>query len=468
MLKNIYRDKKVLIFGLGLNDGGLGMAEFFVKQGAKVTITDGKTEEQLKTTLAKLAKYQNKITYHLGGQTKSDFADADIIIQNPGVRPDNEYIKYARELGKTIEMEMSLFCKLAPCKIIGITGTRGKSTTTTLVYRFLKKKYGSKIVLAGNIGKSAIRELPKLTRKHLVVLELSSFQLHTMGLSKISPNVSLVTNIYPDHLNWHIDMQDYITSKTNIINYQTSTDWTVLNIDNADVASMTNNVKGRLVTYSLINSKADYYLDKQLNVFEKGKYLISIKKALLQGTHNQYNILASVALVRIFKVNKKDLLSVLATFKGVDGRQQYLTTVNGVKFYNDTTATSVEAMLAMLDRFGGEYKKRLVMISGGVDKGLDYSRIKSGVEGSVKAMVLLDGNASDKILTTLDAKKVLIKGKFAIFKDAIHEAYAISGRGDMVILCPGAASFNMFKNEFDRGRQFNEEVLGLNKDAKRK
>lgn len=467
MLKNLYKGKKVLIFGLGLNDGGLGMTEFFVKQGAIVTVTDGKTEEQLRPTLEKLAKYKRKITYHLGGQIKSDFSSSDIIIQNPGVRPDNEYIKYARELKKTIEMEMSLFCKLAPCKIVGITGTRGKSTTTTLVYRFLKKKYGDKVVLAGNIGKSAIRELPKLTKDHLVVLELSSFQLYTMGLAKVSPDVSLITNIYPDHLNWHLNMQDYINAKSNIVKFQQGRSFAVINADNSYVSDMTAVIRGQTVRYSLVDPSTDYFLDKDLNIYEHGKFLLNIQTATLKGSHNYYNILAAIALSRIFKVSVTDLLSVLKAFKGVKGRQQFLTTINGVRFYNDTTATSVEAVLAMLERFGDEYPKKIIMISGGVDKGLDYSIIKKKVEKYVKGVVLLDGTASDKIIATLDPAKLAIKGKFLVLKEAVASALKSAVRGDMVILCPGAASFNMFKNEFDRGKQFDEVVAELKEHEKR-
>ncbi|MFZ6022421.1 MAG: UDP-N-acetylmuramoyl-L-alanine--D-glutamate ligase, partial [Patescibacteria group bacterium] len=165
-----YEGKKVLVFGLGLNDGGLGMVDFFIDQGAEVTITDGKTEEQLASTLEKLKEKGGKLTFHLGGHVESDFTDNDIIIRNPAIKPDNPYLKLAKDAGKTIEMEMSLFFKLAPCKIVGISGTKGKSTTTTLAYLMLKKKFGDSVILAGNIGKSAIRELPKLTKDNLVVL----------------------------------------------------------------------------------------------------------------------------------------------------------------------------------------------------------------------------------------------------------------------------------------------------------
>jgi UDP-N-acetylmuramoylalanine--D-glutamate ligase len=215
-----FKDKRVLIYGLGLSDGGLGMTEFFVKEGAKVTVTDGYEEEKLKPVLDKLKKYGRKITYHLGGHIKEDFLENEIIVRNPAVRPDSEYLKIAREAGKEIVMEMSLFHQLAPCPIIGVTGTRGKSTTTSLIYEFLRAKYGKRVFFGGNIRKSAIRDLDRLKKKDIYVLEISSFQLDGMRENKISSNVAVVTNMYVDHQNWHPSMDDYIDAKKSIFKYQ--------------------------------------------------------------------------------------------------------------------------------------------------------------------------------------------------------------------------------------------------------
>ncbi len=172
------------------------------------------------------------MTLHLGEHIEEDFINNDIIIRNPAIKPDNQYLQIARDAGKRIEMEMSLFHRLAPCKIVGVTGTKGKSTTTTLVYEFLKKKFGNRVLLAGNIGKSAIRELPRLTKDDIAVLELSSFQLDAMGENKVSPDVALVTNMFADHLNWHADMNEYIEAKKNICKYQGEDGILVVNLDN--------------------------------------------------------------------------------------------------------------------------------------------------------------------------------------------------------------------------------------------
>lgn len=457
-----FKDKKVLIWGLGLNDGGLGMVEFFLNQGAIVTVTDGKTQEQLAPTLSKMSEYIDKIILHLGGHIESDFLDNDIIIRNPAIKPDNPYLKIAQNAGKQIEMEMSLFHRLCPCPIIGITGTRGKSTTTTLTYLFLKQKYGDRVLLAGNIGKSAIRELPGLTEDNIVVLELSSFQLDAMGRSKVSPNVALVTNIFEDHLNWHRDMNDYIWAKKNIYVHQKRDDIVSINIDNHVTSEFVSDASSNLITFSLLNSNAIYYLDTEHRVYEKGKELMQIPENIpLQGVHNLYNILGAISLARQYDVSQGDIMKVLNEFAGVEGRQQTIREISGIKFINDTTATSMEAMLVALDRFGPQYPKKIVMISGGVEKGFEYARAAQPFKKYVKALVLLEGTASEKMYEAFSRSKVDIYKYYSDFKLAIQKAYDVANDGDIVILCPAAASFNMFANEFDRGRQFNEIVAGL-------
>jgi UDP-N-acetylmuramoylalanine--D-glutamate ligase len=456
-----FKNKKVLIFGLGLNDGGFGMAEFFLKQGAVVTVTDGKTEEPLRKTVDKLKKYGDKVIYHLGGHIKEDFENNDIIVRNPAIKRDNEWLEIARNAGKEIYMEMALFHKLCPCPIIGVTGTRGKSTTSSLIYEFLKEKVGEKVFLGGNIGKSAIRELSNLKKDNLVVLEMSSFQLDGMGESKLSSNTAVVTNMYKDHLNWHTDMQDYIETKKNIFRYQNEDGLLIVNIDNNITKEFIKESSGKDITFSLIDPSADYYL-KDMVVYEHGKELLKIESLILDGEHNLYNILGAISTVRQYGVKSENIQNVLKRFTGVPGRQELVREVQGVKFYNDTTATSVEAVLAMFNRFGKENKGNIIMISGGVDKGLEYEKVISSINEFCKAVVLFEGTASEKISEMLGAEKQLnvFKG-FDDMVSAVMKAAEISKKRDMVILCPGAASFNMFANEFDRGDQFVEAVNNL-------
>lgn len=457
--KDKYSGKKVLIFGLGLNDGGVGMAEFFVRQGAEVTVTDGKTAEELETSLKKLSKYKG-IKYRLGEHVKKDFLENDIIIRNPAIKPGNKWLEIAKKAGKQIEMEMSLFHKLAPCPIVGITGTKGKSTTTTLIYLFLKQKYGKKVLLAGNIGKSAIRELPNLKEDNIVVLELSSYQLDAMGRSSVSPDVAVITNIFQDHINWHGSMEEYIDAKMNIFRYQRSKDVAIVNIDDDRITKFVDDddINANLITYSLKDSQADFFMDDVGMLFERDEVLTVVDRIPLQGRHNRYNISAAVAAARSLEIKRDDIENVLWDFKGVEFRQQFIREIKGIRFINDTTATTTEAVVAALNYFGKKYSGNIIMISGGVDKDLDYGVITDLMEKHLKALVLLNGSASEKINDALGKTDLDTYAFFNDFKKAVHQAYDIAESGDLVILCPGAASFNMFANEFDRGRQFNEIV----------
>ena len=448
-----FENKKVLVFGLGFNDGGLGMVEYFLKHGALVTITDGKTEEQLSEPLKKLDKYKDKLILHLGGQIKDDFLQNDIVIRNPAIKPNNEYIKIAKDAGKQVEMEMSFFHKNTSCPIIGITGTRGKSTTTTLIYEFLKRKYEEKIFLGGNIGKSAVRELDNLTLENIAVLELSSFHLDEMGNGKVSPHVAVMTNIYTDHQDWHGSMDEYINAKKNIYRYQESDDYLVLNIDNDITKEFVNDSKSKVITYSLLDPSSTYYMNDEMEIFENNKKIFKIDELILQGKHNRYNILCAVATAKIYDIGNEMILEVLKEFKGVHGRQELVRELNGIKFYNDTTATSVEAINAMFETFGEKNRGKIVMIAGGVDKGLDYTKVVEDMKKYLKGLVLLDGTASEKIYEYMKEFLELYK-YYDDFNKAIQKAYDIAESGDMVILCPGASSFNMFLNEFDRGDKY--------------
>jgi UDP-N-acetylmuramoylalanine--D-glutamate ligase len=455
----MYKDVKVLIFGLGLNDGGLGMAQFFLEQGAILTITDGKTQEELQEPLSKLSQYSN-IMYHLGGHIESDFTDNDIIVRNPAIKPDNPYLEIARKAGKEIVMEMALFCKLTPTPVIGITGTKGKSTTTTLIYEIFKSVYGEKVLLGGNIGKSAIRELSNLSENMLSVLEISSAQLDGMGESKISPHVSVVTNIYEDHINWHGSMKEYIQAKKSIFLNQKENDYLVVNYDNHLTYEFIDEAKSNVLTFSLDEDDCNYYMDEDLNVYENEKLLLRLENLKLEGKHNLYNILGAIATARIYNISVENIKKVVENFTGVPNRQEYVREVDGVRYYNDTTATSVESMLAMFERFGEKNKGKIVMIAGGVDKGMDYRTVSVYMKKYLKALVLLEGTASEKMFEFV-GDSIPVYHYFNNMRAAIDQARELAESGDMIILSPGGSSFNMFVNEFDRGNQFVEYVNSL-------
>jgi UDP-N-acetylmuramoylalanine--D-glutamate ligase len=435
------------------------MTEFFLKQGAHVTVTDMRSKEELAQPLEKLSKYDN-ITFHLGKHLEKDFTENDIVVRNPAIKSDNQYLQLAKNSGKEIVMEMALFHKLAPCPIVGVTGTRGKSTTTTLIYEIVKEVYKNKAFLGGNIGKSAIRQIDKLNKDSIAVLELSSFQLDSMGESKVSPHIAVITNIYQDHIDWHGSLEEYINAKRQIFLHQTKEDFLVLNMDDKVSKSFIDQAKGTVKTYSLENREANYYMNKKLEVFENGKLLFKLTDPILKGKHNHYNMLAAIATSRIYNISPKIIKSVLENFKGLECRQEFVREIDGVKYYNDTCATSVEAVNAMFERFGEEYRNRIVMIAGGVDKGLDYNLILNNMRKYLKALVLFEGSASEEINKIAGAYIDTYK-YFSDMKSAVDKAKEISTSGDMVILCPGASSFNMFLNEFDRGQKFVDYINSL-------
>ena len=321
-----FKNTKVLVFGLGVNQGGLGATKFFGKLGAKIRVTDLKTAEQLKTSLDELKDFPD-IEYILGGHREEDFDWADLIIKNPAIKPGNKYLEYAKSKNKQIEMDMGIFLQyVLPSQIIGITGTKGKSTTSTLIYEVLKTSHSRSVILAGNIGKSVLDTIEYVNPKTLVVLELSSFQLEAFEQHQVSPKYAVITNIYPDHLNYYQNMEEYILAKKIIAKYQTTENFLFLR-------------KGDKVTNSpdfLKNLKG------QINYFSA------------VGEHNLENMSAALAISNKFGVLQGQALQTMKKFKGVEFRQQLIKEVGRIKIINDTAATNPDAGIQALKTFPNE------------------------------------------------------------------------------------------------------------------
>jgi len=380
--------------GLGLHGGGVGAANFFVKQGCDVLVTDLRRKKELKESLSKL----KKVKFVLGKHRKEDFTNADLIIRNPGVPRESKYLKIAEEHNIPVKTDIDIFFDLYKGKIIGITGTKGKSTVATLIYQLLKKKYKN-VYLAGNIGKSVFDIIDK---KGIAVLELSSFELEYL---KKSPHIALITNLFPDHLNRYKSFKHYVEAKKSIFKYQSKNDILILNKD------IKFKGKGRT-----------YYFDGS-------------------------NISAAETIAKIMKV--KNMGKIIKSFKGIPHRQEFICEKKGVKYYNDTAATNPEAVIMALKRF-----KNVVLIAGGEDKNLKYGRLAKEIK-KLPFVILFPGTASDKLKKHLKGFKIY---NVKTMKQAVKKANSLAKPGDTVLLSPGAASFNMFKNEFDRGDQFIKAV----------
>lgn len=432
-----FKDKKILIMGLGLNGGGVGAAKFFCGQKAEVLVTDLKTEAQLEESLNQLKGL--KIKYTLGRHEEKDFLWADLIIKNPDVPSSSPYLEIAKNNKKEIETDVSLFFKYSGAFIIGVTGTKGKSTTASLIYHILKSHHRNTF-LAGNIGISPLELIGEIKKGDYVVLELSSFELDDLHYS---PQIAVVTNIMPDHLNRYVNMSEYIESKKTIFMHQTKNDYLVLNKDDSIVRQMAGEAKSKAIFFSV-----------------EEKPLVNLENFRLHGEHNLQNLLAALKVAEILEIPGKAIEESLKNFKGVPNRQEFIRETGGVKYFNDTTATMPEAAIAAINTFLKEYPdSRLILICGGMDKGLKYAELARLIKERVDEVIMLPGTASDKIREYLGNYTRILEAP--TMQQAVKKSKQVAKKGDVVILTPGATSFNLFKNEFDRGRQFVAAVKNL-------
>ncbi len=444
------------MLGLGLLGRGLNDAKFLAECGADLIITDLKKSEDLKPTLQKLSKNKN-IKYVLGEHRLEDFKDRDFVLKAAGVHLDSPYIKEAQKNKISVEMDESLFTKLCPeVRVVGVTGTRGKTTTTFLIYEILKKlekKLSCNVYLGGNIkGLATLPLIKRVKPNDIVVMELSSWQLQGFGDSKISPHISVFTNFLSDHLNYYIKVsknegeavQKYFDDKAKIFTNQKSDDFLVLN------NSIKKEIKKRYKCK--IKSKIILTDDNQIKNW----------KFKIKGEHNIQNILQAIEVAKILGIDLKTIKKIVENFNGVEGRQEFIKDYKGIKIYNDTTATTPDATVVALKSLGQgltltgkKNQKNIVLIMGGADKKLDMSSLVKEVPKWCKKVILLAGTGTEKLGGKIDG--VLVKD----LKEGLLEALKASKRGDILVLSPAFASFGMFKNEFDRGEQFNKLIKKL-------
>lgn len=416
--------------GLGLLGRGVGDVKFLAECGAKLIVTDLKIQRELKSSLARLKKIPG-ITYHLGGHRLEDFRKRDFIIKAAGVAFDSPFIAEAKRNHIPIKMSTALFAKLSKATIVGVTGTRGKSTVTHLIYHLLKQ-VGYRAHLGGNVkGISTLALLKKVRSGDIAVLELDSWQLQGFGEEKVSPHIALFTNFLPDHLNYYKgDMNHYFADKANIFRFQNKNDFVIAGKSIAPRIK----TKGKKIT---------------------PKELPSSWKLSLLGKHNAENAALAVAAVKLLGINDKTIRENLASFKGVPGRLELVRTVRGIKIYNDTTATTPDATRIGLQVLG--YKKRVILIVGGTDKKLDTRSLIKIIPKYAKKIVLLPGTGTDKLPTKFKTSCIQTNS----LKEAVSQAFSNARRGDTILFSPAFTSFGLFKNEFDRGAQFNKLVQKL-------
>ncbi len=437
--------------GLGLLGRGIGVVKFLMEKGAKLTVTDLKNERQLKSSVLEIKNFYQKIkaqkievypvNFILGKHRLEDFRNADIVFKAAGVPLDSVYIAEAKKTGVPIFMDDALFASETDAEIIGITGTRGKTTTSNLIYE-IAKITGKKTYLAGNIrGAATLPLLEKVKKNDLAVLELSSWQLQGWRDLEISPHISVVANIYPDHQNYYKNsMAKYVRDKEAIFTNQTKNDFLVLNKNCAWCQKFAKRAKGKVIWFSAADIPREW-------------------KLKILGEHNLENIAAAMAVGKILGVPVGKIKKVVENFRGVPGRLEFVREVRGVKYYNDTTSTMPEATIAALRALRG---KNIILIAGGADKNLNFKNLAPVIKKYTKAAVLLSGTATSKLQQQLRVVNYKLPVNLVkSMSEAVKTARKFATRGDVILLSPSAASFGMFKNEFDRGDKFLKEVKNI-------
>jgi len=460
-------NKNVLILGLGSYPQGSGSSalRYLHACGAKLIVSDIKSSKDLNPQLKRLKSLKG-IRY-IFGTHDLPLKGIDLIIKNPGVRVDHPLLRQAEKLNIPVETDISLFMREVENPIIGITGTRGKSTTTTLIHQLMRQKYPS-AQMGGNIKVSPLTFIKKLSgkagkRRVPVILELSSWQANIFKSIKRSPQVAVVTNIMIDHLNMYPSFGAYVADKRLIYKYQNSGDIVVLNKDNDRTFAMSRDAKSQVYFFSVkplaVKERGAYVNSKGDIIFQDGLIRTKVLKSAelkLPGVHNLYNVLAAVTVAMTQGVSLTRIQSVLRKFKGIDSRLEMIREFKGIKFFNDTTATTPDATIAAIKSFD----RAPILICGGTDKKLIFNDLADLINKKVKRLVLLPGTATEQLKKKLAIKR-LKPVEVTSMREAIQSALKLAVKGDIILLSPGAASFGLFKNEFDRGEQFNKIVKNL-------
>ncbi|MBU1706254.1 UDP-N-acetylmuramoyl-L-alanine--D-glutamate ligase, partial [Patescibacteria group bacterium] len=415
--------------------------------------------------LEKLKDVEN-LEYVFGQHRIEDFINTSMVIKNPSVPWNNKHIKLAMEKKVPVEMDASLFFQLCKNPIVGITGTKGKTTTAALIFEILKEA-GKNPVRAGSGQIAVLDKLKDLEEDSTVVFELSSWRLSALGRIKKSPRVAVLTNIFPDHLNYYKTMEEYIADKKYIFSYQKPDDFCIINWDNDYLKKIEPEIKSQVIKFSegrIAQGKA-VYLNEGIIYLNDGvdeKEVIKTSEIKLRGKHNISNILAAIGAGYAMGVNIEQIKKGIQNFHGILHRLEFVREVDGTKYYNDTSATTPESAIAGINSFS----EPIILIAGGSDKNLNMTELAKTIAEKVKSAVFLKGAGTDKII---EAMKNYLgeEGKDKNFRivdsmeKAVELARAEVHSGDVVLFSPGAASFGLFANEFDRGDKFRVAVKKL-------
>ncbi len=440
-VQEYFKDKKITVMGLGLLGRGVGDTAFLARCGADIIVTDMKTEEQLQTSLQKLAVYPN-IRYTLGKHVEEDFQGRDIILKAAGVPLDSPYITTARNSGAEIAMSGALFAQLSGIPIIGVTGTRGKSTVTAMIHHVLTQTTeGAPVLLGGNVrGVSNLQLLNEVTGDSLAVMELDSWQLQGFGEYSMSPQIAVFTNFMEDHMNYyHGDMDAYFADKAQIFMHQEES--------------------GVLITTQSVFERAKEFAKSTRITLGQEVRLVDASilpdDCLLSqpGEHNRLNAALATEALRAVGLTDAEIFEGLATFPGVPGRLEYVGEKDGVRIYNDNNATTPVATISGIAALS--QNKNVILIAGGAYKEVDPAPLVPVIKEQCKKVFLLSGTGTDKI-------KDAVNGEVCTsLREAVEKALAHGEKGDVLLFSPAFASFGMFQNEYERNDQFMDIIQEL-------
>lgn len=458
MEKDFFRDKTVLVMGLGSFGGGLDAVRFLHGAGAGLIVTDTATREKLSPTIDELARDGIQPEYRLGGHIESDFTgpDTDIVLVNPAVRPDNPWLQAARGAGKLITSQMQIFFQLFPGTIVGITGSNGKSTTTALTAHLLSAGLGKqgfghdRVHLGGNIGhRPLLCSLSELTEKSVAVLELSSFQLEQLACDKLAPHISLITNLTPNHLDAHGTMDAYAAAKENIFIHQPDRP------DRPRVSIFNAQDPLTRAWYKKYRREPN----RSCRLFSPEDVPASLRERFpLPGRMNLANLAAALRIAEQFTIPADAIADAAASFKGLPDRLEFVAEINGARWYNDTISTTPDSTIAAIEGIA----EPKIVIAGGYDKKLPFDAMGRALAEHCKAVVLI-GVTARKIAEAVNAAPaVRCEIIFAQdMPDAVRICREKASPGDVVLLSPACASYDMFNNYRHRGRVFKDCVLAL-------
>lgn len=455
-----FKGKRVFVVGLGLFGGQVGLIRYLAKQGARVTVTDLKTAEELKESVDKLKGLN--VELRLGAHRESDVDSADLVMPSPAVDPDSPLLRRAVEKKIPIDTELNLFFKLCKSKrIVGVTGSAGKTTTTMLVHEILRK-CDPRVWLGGNIGKSLLEDVGKIRSNDLVVLELSSFQLENLAALERSPNVAVVTNLMPNHLDRHKTMENYAAAKRVIVEHQSAADTKVLNWEDPVVRSFSSPSLTFFFSMAGAHERGATLVGNTIHVRADGRrWEIDTSRRRLPGEFNLRNMMAAAcATYPLLDAGawRAACEEVFNSFAGVEHRLEFVCEAQNIKYYNDSKSTVPESTIKALDALEGPF----VLILGGYDKKLPFdSLVDKLCSGHVRHVVLV-GQTAPAIKKLLDGRPGHPPYDLAdSFEDAVCAAVRRARPGDTVLLSPACASWDMFRNFVERGEAFKRIIACL-------